>query len=97
MAKFTMDTTAITKAAEELSSVSKDYYSLADEMYKKLVNVQKAGTWDSDKVTGSVNTFIESVSRDRVSAMALATSISNLSSYVSRYASTINNCSDDVI
>ena len=38
MAKFTMDTTAITKAAEELSSISKDYYSLADEMYKKLVS-----------------------------------------------------------
>ena len=95
MAKINMDTVKVRVAGEELVAISKEYNNIINELYSKINEISKNGTWKSDDDNGAANKFIGSILKDRASVQSIATSINQLGSAVIKYAKSINSVSDN--
>ena len=85
MAKLSMDADKIKGVGEDLKEIAKDYNSLVNELYTKIV---------SDSSDGRANQFIDKVNKDKPSTQALGVSMSVLGAAIILYANGVNAFSD---
>ena len=97
MAKLSMDADKIKSAGEELKDVAKDYNLLINELYSKINNIPKDGTWNSDSNIGAANQFVNTIVKDKPNVQALGNSMNQLGSKVIRYANSVNSVTDNNI
>lgn len=95
MPKITIDADKIKSAGEELKAIAKDYNIIISELYTRINDMAKDGTWASDADRGAANQFINAVVRDKENMQSLANSLNQLGSKMISFASSVNSVADN--
>ena len=94
MEKLSMNTDQIKAQGEELKAIASDLSTLLDTMYTQLTSIDSNGVWGSESQSGSANTFIENVKKDRTNNQKLCNNLNTVGNALIQYSNSISSSAD---